>query len=132
VLHYFSHFDTCNGTISIVSSEFAQQGDDGLNVHGAFSLSGAVSGVTVTLVPPSQHGGAFLGTLHDTIEFRDRDSLQSLGTATLLGVSGSVLTFSALPPSFAAGDLLQSVSWMPSFYAVRAPRHVRCHCTQVL
>ena len=111
------HCNACNGTVLIADSLFEGQGDDGLNVHGKFGVVESItSSTTITMQKDdaTEHCG-MLATVGDTIEFRRRDSFQHVTTATLKAVVGLNATLDLVPMGIKRGDLIVSLSWMPTF-----------------
>ncbi len=117
------HFSNCRGHIEVDTCRFEGLMDDPINVHGTSVrvLEKLSSNILKCRFMHAESVGLPFAGPNDTVSFIDHQSMISLG-------KGKVKSFKRLsdelfdltfvgpcPPTFAAGDSLENLTWTPSF-----------------
>ena len=113
------HIKGLRGTLTVRDCVFEGMGDDALNIH---SKAAAVSSVSenVVVLKDGRTGGALdanWAQVGDTVDFYSTD-LVKLGTAAIVCMEESALTFDALPTGVGTGVILQNISNAPASVTV--------------
>ena len=108
------HIKQMSGVLRLADSKFCGLGDDVLNVHSKLAKLEGISDNTATIIfPDAGSNVAELFFLPDEYaEFFDGTG-KSLGTSKILGVSGDVATFEAIPENVTDGCFVMNVSCLP-------------------
>ncbi len=107
------HIAGLGGELVVSDCHFERAGDDFINVHGVAANPTSVSGNTVSFTLPWGADSRWVSR-GDVIEFYHPDTFVCLGTATVTHISGTALTFDALPDGVDMRTVMSNRTLHPS------------------
>lgn len=111
-----THFVNCRGTVTVEDCRFENQLDDGVNLHGIYTLIERVADNQILVrYAHFQAQGIDIYTPGDRIQILERESQQPLGYATVAAVEVlnpalTVLTLEGVEGKLEAGMIVENLS----------------------
>ncbi len=106
------HIAGLGGTLTIDDCHFERGGDDFINIHAVAAKPESITGNTLTYTL-SWGKDSRWAAKGDTIEFFHPTTFATLGTAKVASVSGTTLTFDALPTGVTTSSILSNKTLHP-------------------